>query len=59
VNRLFPLASAALCLTAPASAEITTSQHAIVVQENRTPDRGAKGIAHHECFSACFCLNFV
>jgi phospholipase C len=39
MNRLFSLALAALCLTAPASAQITSFQHIIlVVQENRTPD---------------------
>jgi hypothetical protein len=35
VNRLFLLASAAICLTAPASAQITSFKHIIVVvQEN-------------------------
>jgi phospholipase C len=39
VNRLFPLALAALCLSAPALAGITSFQHIIlVIQENRTPD---------------------
>jgi hypothetical protein len=31
VNRLFPLPLAALCLTAPASAQIASFQHVIVV----------------------------
>ncbi len=39
MNRLIPLTLAALCVTAPASAQITSFQHIIlVVQENRTPD---------------------
>ena len=39
MNPLFPLTLAALCVTAPASAQITSFQHIIfVVQENRTPD---------------------
>jgi phospholipase C len=45
MNRLFPLALAALCLTAPASAQITSFQHIIVViQENRTPDNFFQGL---------------
>jgi phospholipase C len=45
VNQLFPLALAALCLTAPASAQITSFQHIIfVVQENRTPDNMFQGL---------------
>src|SRR5208282_5627108 len=45
VNKLFPLALAALCLTAPASAQITSFQHVIVVvQENRTPDDMFQGL---------------
>ena len=47
VNQLFPLALAALCLTAPASAQITSFQHIIVVvQENRTPDNFFQGLLH-------------
>jgi phospholipase C len=43
MNRLFPLALAALCLTAPASA--TSFQHIIlVIQENRTPDNLFQGL---------------
>jgi phospholipase C len=42
---MFPLALAALGLTAPASAQITTFQHVIVVvQENRTPDNLFQGL---------------
>jgi phospholipase C len=45
VNQLFPLALAALCLTAPASAQIKSFQHVIVVvQENRTPDNLFQGL---------------
>ena len=45
MNRLFPLALAALCLTAPASAQIASFQHVIVViQENRTPDNLFQGL---------------
>ncbi len=45
MNKLFPLALAALCLTAPASAQITSFQHVIVVvQENRTPDDMFQGL---------------
>jgi hypothetical protein len=37
MDRLFPLALAALCLSAPASAQITSFQHIIlVIQENHT-----------------------
>jgi len=39
MNHLFPLTLAALCLTAPAAAQITSFQHIIlVIQENRTLD---------------------
>jgi phospholipase C len=45
MNRLFPWALAALCLTTPASAQITSFQHVIVVvQENRTPDNLFQGL---------------
>jgi phospholipase C len=45
MNRLFPLALAALCLASPASAQITSFQHIIViVQENRTPDNMFQGL---------------
>ena len=45
MNRLFPLALAALCLAAPASAQITSFQHIIlVIQENRTPDNLFQGL---------------
>jgi hypothetical protein len=45
MNRLFPLALVGLCLTAPASAQITSFQHVIVVvQENRTPDNLFQGL---------------
>ena len=45
MNRLFPSVLAALCLTAPASAQITSFQHVIVViQENRTPDNFFQGL---------------
>jgi phospholipase C len=46
MNRLFPLTLvAALCLTAPASAQITSFKHVIVVvQENRTPDNLFQGL---------------
>ncbi len=45
MNKLFPLALAALCLTPPASAQITSFQHIIlVVQENRTPDNLFQGL---------------
>ena len=44
MNRLFPLALA-LCLAAPASAQITSFQHVVVVvQENRTPDNMFQGL---------------
>ena len=52
MNRLFPLALAALCLSAPASAQITAFQHIIlVVQENRTPDNLFQGLCTnpHAC----------
>jgi phospholipase C len=43
MNRLFPLALAGLCLSAPASA--TSFQHIIlVIQENRTPDNMFQGL---------------
>jgi phospholipase C len=45
MNRLFPLALAALCLTAPASAQISSFQHIIIaIQENRTPDNMFQGL---------------
>jgi phospholipase C len=45
VKQLFPLTLGALCLTAPASAQITSFQHIIlVVQENRTPDNLFQGL---------------
>jgi hypothetical protein len=45
VNRLFPLALAALCVTSPASAQIASFQHIIlVIQENRTPDNLFQGL---------------
>jgi phospholipase C len=45
VNRLFPLALAGLCVAAPASAQITSFQHVIlVIQENRTPDNLFQGL---------------
>jgi phospholipase C len=46
MNQLFPLVPlAALCLMAPASAQITSFQHVIVVvQENRTPDHLFHGL---------------
>ena len=45
MNKLFPLTLAALCLTAPASAQITAFQHIIlVIQENRTPDNLFQGL---------------
>ena len=45
MNWLFPLALAAVCLTAPASAQIAYFQHIIlVVQENRTPDNLFQGL---------------
>jgi hypothetical protein len=45
MNQLFPLALATLCLTAPASAQITSFQHIIlVIQENRTPDNMFQGL---------------
>jgi phospholipase C len=46
MNRLFPLVPlAALCLTAPASAQIASFQHIIlVIQENRTPDNLFQGL---------------
>src|SRR5208283_1378133 len=54
MNRLFPLALAALCLTAPASAQITAFQHIIlVIQENRTPDNLFQGLCPVGNPSAC------
>ena len=45
MNQLFPLALAALCVAAPASAQITSFQHVVVVvQENRTPDHMFQGL---------------
>jgi phospholipase C len=45
MNRLFLLPLAAICLTAPASAQIASVQHVIVVvQENRTPDNLFQGL---------------
>jgi phospholipase C len=45
VNKLFPLTLAGLCLTTPASAQITAFQHIIIVeQENRTPDNLFQGL---------------
>ena len=45
VSQLIPLALAALCLTAPASAQIPSFQHVIlVIQENRTPDNMFQGL---------------
>jgi phospholipase C len=45
MNWLSPLALAALCLTAPASAQITAFQHIVlVIQENRTPDNLFQGL---------------
>jgi phospholipase C len=45
MNRLSPWALAALCLTAPASAQIASFQHVIlVIQENRTPDNLFQGL---------------
>ena len=45
MNKLFPLALAALCLATPASAQITSFQHVIlVIQENRTPDNLFQGL---------------
>jgi phospholipase C len=44
MNKLFPLALAALCVT-PASAQISSFQHIIlVIQENRTPDNLFQGL---------------
>ncbi len=54
VNKLFPLALAALCLTTPASAQITSFRHIIlVVQENRTPDNMFQGLCPASNPSAC------
>jgi phospholipase C len=45
MNRLFPWALAALCVAAPASAQISSFEHIIlVVQENRTPDNLFDGL---------------
>jgi hypothetical protein len=45
MNRLSPLTLAAICLTAPASAQVSSFQHVIVViQENRTPDTMFQGL---------------
>src|SRR6516164_11699218 len=44
MNKLFPLALAALCAT-PASAQISSFQHIVlVIQENRTPDNLFQGL---------------
>ncbi len=54
VNPLFPLTLAALCLTAPAPAQIASFQHVIlVVQENRTPDNLFQGLCPTTNPSAC------
>jgi phospholipase C len=54
MNKLLPLTLAALCLTAPASAQITSFQHVIVViQENRTPDNFLQGLCPTTNPSAC------
>jgi phospholipase C len=45
LNQLFPLALAAVCLITPASAQISSFQHIIlVIQENRTPDNLFQGL---------------
>jgi hypothetical protein len=45
MNKLSPLALAAFCLTTPASAQISSFQHIIlVIQENRTPDNLFQGL---------------
>jgi phospholipase C len=45
VNRLFPLSLAALCVTSPAAAQISSFQHIIlIIQENRTPDNMFQGL---------------
>jgi phospholipase C len=54
VNRLLPLTLAALCLTTPAPAQITSFQHIIlVIQENRTPDNLFQGLCPITNPSAC------
>ena len=54
MNRLFPLALAALCLSSPVSAQITSFQHIIlVIQENRTPDNLFQGLCPTTNPSAC------
>ena len=54
MNRLFPLALAALCLTAPASA--SSFQHIIlVIQENRTPDNLFQGL----CTTRSACKHYA
>jgi hypothetical protein len=54
MNRLFPLTLAALCLAGPASAQITSFQHIIVViQENRSPDNFFQGLCPTTNPSAC------
>ncbi len=54
MNQLIPLALATLCLTAPASAQITSFQHIIlVIQENRTPDNMFQGLCPTTNPSAC------
>ena len=58
MNRLPPLALAALCLTTPASAQITSFQRIIlVVQENRTPDNLFQGLCPTTNPSACSSSN--
>ena len=54
MNKLLPLALAALCLATPASAQITAFQHVIlVIQENRTPEtRRPASPAHQFLFGA-------
>ena len=54
MNRLFLSALAALCLAAPASAQISSFQHIIlVIQENRTPDNMFQGLCPTTNPSAC------
>ena len=49
MNKLFPLALGGALLTAPASAQISSFQHIIlVVQENRTPDNMFQWLPRHE-----------
>ena len=54
MNKLLPLALAALGLAAPASAQISSFQHIIlVIQENRTPDNMFQGLCPTTTPSAC------